>query len=235
MTETSHFVANRHIDSTLVPQGGVLLVRWAPDRCCHFCHRGLGHYEVLQSENSKLAVGDTFECAAFIVGMPAYLDRLTHQGSEPSLYIIGKQGGLTEASLIATGVQAGVVEDLSYLENYVRQRIPRQPILLTAEGRKKEAVPLVRALSNALKAGILTYDGQQLALPANRTELECGFIVHKLKEFYTFASWSEVENLIVRRKHDGTTVKSLRQLRSFSPHDRSGREEPILKAVFLSA
>ena len=234
MNDISHFVANRHIDSILVPKGGVLQVRWAPDHCCQFRHRGEGHYEVLQSENSKLAIGDTFECATFIVGMPAYLVRLIHQGAEPALYVIGKQGGLTEVRLINTDVTTNLDEDISYLENYVQQRIPHQPIMLTSEGRKKGVVPLVRALSNALKAGILNYDGQQLALPANRTELECGFIAHKLKELYTFASWSEVESLIVRRKHDGTTVKSLRQLRSFSPHDCSGRDELILKEVFIS-
>ena len=44
--------------------------------------------------NSKLSVGDTFECVLFIEGEPLYLNNLVHEGNPPIAYQIGSKSGV---------------------------------------------------------------------------------------------------------------------------------------------
>ena len=80
--------------------GDRLLLTWHPDRRCVIEHQGSGQFRVAEAENTKLAVGDTFECALMMEGEPLYVGNLTHllaDGSTmgPVSYLAGKQGGVT--------------------------------------------------------------------------------------------------------------------------------------------
>ena len=51
-------------------------------------------FEVIEAEQTKLSVGDTFECDIFIEGEPLYLSQLIHEGRPPMVYVAGKKSGI---------------------------------------------------------------------------------------------------------------------------------------------
>ena len=53
-----------------------------------------GCFVVVQSENTRLAPGDTFECQLFIAHEPAYLNNWRHADNPPAVYVIGKKDGI---------------------------------------------------------------------------------------------------------------------------------------------
>jgi hypothetical protein len=67
---------------------------WYPDRRCVVQLRSDGQFEVLEAENTKLSVGDTFLCEIFIEGEPVYLNNLVHEGRPPMVYVAGKKDGI---------------------------------------------------------------------------------------------------------------------------------------------
>lgn len=233
-TDTSHFINTPVVQSGTLSAGTVLQVCWAPDRRCHFRHLGNSRYEVVLSENSKLAVGDRFQCNTFYVGMPTYFEALEHLGSTPMHYVIGKRGGISSVSVVAVCGDEGDAKAKAFdATQYLSQRLTLHAVALSKDGVAKGVVPLQEAITNAIRIGLLEFDGHQLFFPADRPERECGFFAHKLKHYYTFSDWSEVDSIIVRRKHDGTIVKTLRQTRSFSPFDSSGLAEELCRQLFL--
>lgn len=81
--------------------GQCVEVTWLPNRRCVFRYLGDNRFEVTESANAKLQVGDTFTCAYFFVGQPMYLDNLTttslsvREGRGESLsYVAGSKRGL---------------------------------------------------------------------------------------------------------------------------------------------
>ena len=66
----------------------------APDRDCTIRHLGKSRFVVEEIVNSKLSVGDTFECVLFIDGEPLYLNNLVHEGNPPVAYQIGSNSGI---------------------------------------------------------------------------------------------------------------------------------------------
>ena len=87
-----------HIDD--LQQGDRVEVTWLPNRRCVFRYEGEAHFLVLESENAKLHVGDSFDAACFIIGKPMYLDNLKSQMSNDKLqmtnvsYVAGSKNGL---------------------------------------------------------------------------------------------------------------------------------------------
>ena len=79
-------------------KGDRVEVTWLPNRRCVFRYEGDAHFTVVEAENAKLQVGDTFDAACFIIGKPMYLDKL--QGDKISSikegysYIAGSKHGL---------------------------------------------------------------------------------------------------------------------------------------------
>jgi hypothetical protein len=67
---------------------------WKPDRRCVVQLRSDGLFEVMEAENTKLRVGDTFLCDIFIEGEPLYLSNLVHEGRPPMVYVAGKKEGI---------------------------------------------------------------------------------------------------------------------------------------------
>lgn len=80
--------------------GEVVEVEWLPNRRCRFRYNGGTGFTVVENQNSKLIVGDTFNAACFLVGQPMYLDNLVRNGSDPVSYVAGAKSGLVSARII---------------------------------------------------------------------------------------------------------------------------------------
>lgn len=92
--EDSHRILSRHVNTrTLVP-GQLVVFHWLPDRRMKVEHQGKGCFIVVEVENSKLSVGDTFECPLIIENEPLFLGNLIHEGHRPVAYVAGKIDGI---------------------------------------------------------------------------------------------------------------------------------------------
>jgi hypothetical protein len=96
---TSHYVLNTTLYANDISKDASVLVTWQPDRRCRFLHLGEGFFRVTDSINSKLQIGDTFHCGCFIVGQPLYLYDFKHGDEPSSIFVVGKQGGLSEVKI----------------------------------------------------------------------------------------------------------------------------------------
>ena len=81
--------------------GQMLRLSWLPDRSCIVRFEGQGQFSIVDSENTRLSKGDTFECHLFITHEPAYLDKWTHDGNAPMTYAIGKKNGIVVERYLA--------------------------------------------------------------------------------------------------------------------------------------
>lgn len=75
-------------------EGQMLRLSWLPDRECVVRHEGKGTFTVVESKNTRLSEGDTFECHLLICHEPAYFDNWRHNGNMPATYVIGKRDGV---------------------------------------------------------------------------------------------------------------------------------------------
>lgn len=83
-----------HLRTADMTDGQQVELSWYPDRRCLVQLRKDGLYEVLEAENTKLSVGDTFRCDIFIESEPLYLSQLIHEGRPPMVYVAGKKDGI---------------------------------------------------------------------------------------------------------------------------------------------
>lgn len=90
----SNLILSRKISSYSLKKGQQICVTWLPDRKCIFECLGEQTFTVISSINSKLDIGDTFECSIFIEGEPLYLDKLKHKEYSNISYIAGKKEGI---------------------------------------------------------------------------------------------------------------------------------------------
>lgn len=96
----SNFVLSKRLDVSDLKSSGVnMLLSWLPDRRVLVRYHGNFQFEVLEVENSKLNVGDTFECHLIMEGEPLYLGNLRHNNPDgsvwgPIAYVAGKNGGV---------------------------------------------------------------------------------------------------------------------------------------------
>ncbi|MGM9746816.1 MAG: hypothetical protein ACI30H_07650 [Paludibacteraceae bacterium] len=82
--------------SSRVAVGDLVQVAWLPNRRCTFRCIGRDQFEVVEAENSKLHVGDRFECTLFLLHEPLYIDNLVQQRHAPVSFVCGNKNGLTE-------------------------------------------------------------------------------------------------------------------------------------------
>ena len=75
-------------------RGQRLIITWRPDRRIVVRHRDNGHFEILEAENTKLRVGDTFRCHLMIQHEPLYLDDVVHLGQPTMAYVAGQKDGV---------------------------------------------------------------------------------------------------------------------------------------------
>lgn len=92
---SSLMVGKQTVNADLLGEGKQLQLAWPPNRRVIISHKGGACFEVLQAENTKLSVGDTFVCHLFIDHEPLYLSQLVHQGSQPMGYVAGKRNGVS--------------------------------------------------------------------------------------------------------------------------------------------
>jgi len=90
----SQSVLTRHLYAKDLEKGDEIQLTWLPDRLCVVTHVEKNRFIISKVENSKLSVGDTFECSVIIEGEPLYLNNLFHNGIGPSLYVVGKMSGV---------------------------------------------------------------------------------------------------------------------------------------------
>ncbi len=82
------------LDTEGLRRGQRLIITWRPDRRIVVKHLGYGQFEILEAENTKLNVGDTFRCHLMIQHEPLYLDEVMHQGMPPMVYVAGQKDGV---------------------------------------------------------------------------------------------------------------------------------------------
>lgn len=96
--DNSDLVMSESMSSSDLKIGDRLMIAWQPNRVCRLKYLGDNQFEVMESQNSKLKVGDTFRCGLFILGEPVYINDLRQNNgtSEPKLFVIGNKSGLTK-------------------------------------------------------------------------------------------------------------------------------------------
>ena len=75
-------------------QGEQLRLSWHPDRACDIKYMGNLTFIVVDSENTRLKTGDTFQCSIIIEGEPLYIDNLMQGDRQPIAYVCGKKSGV---------------------------------------------------------------------------------------------------------------------------------------------
>ena len=90
------------IVTTALAAGKRLQLGWLPDRMITVEYRGMNRFVVIESLNSSLRPGDSFECLQIQVGRPLYLDRFRRTGADgEARYVAGERSGLTLVKVYA--------------------------------------------------------------------------------------------------------------------------------------
>lgn len=97
--QNSAFVSAGVIEAAQLAEGDVVEVEWNPDRRVRFRHLGSSRFEVVESVNSHLDVGDTAAVMLFVPGEPLLLSELSHRGKTGLTYLCGGKGGLIHLNL----------------------------------------------------------------------------------------------------------------------------------------
>ncbi len=85
-------------------KGDRVEVTWLPNRRCVFRYEGEAHFTVMEAENTKLQVGDSFDTACFLIDKPMYLDNLQRDEvpstKESVSYVAGSKNGLNTVEIV---------------------------------------------------------------------------------------------------------------------------------------
>ena len=93
--QQSNPVMNRRLSvKETLKYGHRLRLTWQPQRVCDVKYLGDLSFEVIASENTRLRVGDTFQCSLIIEGEPLYIDNLKQGDCPPVAYVCGKKSGV---------------------------------------------------------------------------------------------------------------------------------------------
>lgn len=95
-SESSYRIVSATLSVEEIDIGGMVAIEWNPNRRILLKHEGKGVFEVTEVRNSKIKKGDRFHCERFMIGQPLYIDNLVHEDLTPTLFVVGKQGGLTK-------------------------------------------------------------------------------------------------------------------------------------------
>lgn len=91
---SSFFSAYQVLTKDLGP-GTELEIGWSPNRYLRLRYEGNDLFEVKESHQSKLLVGDRFEVVSFMMGQPLFLPYVWRSGERLSSFLAGRNGGLT--------------------------------------------------------------------------------------------------------------------------------------------
>ena len=93
--ESEEFKGDSLVSSRL-QAGDRLKLGWLPNRLITIQYLGRQRFVVLESLNSSLKPGDSFDCIQIQTGRPLYLDRFRRAGSDTETrYVAGERNGLT--------------------------------------------------------------------------------------------------------------------------------------------
>lgn len=92
--ESNHVLSRRLSVSDDLTTGDILHLTWRPNRICKVEHLGMCRFRVIESENTRLKPGDTFDCRLIIEGEPLFIDNLCQENLKPSAYVCGKKSGI---------------------------------------------------------------------------------------------------------------------------------------------
>ena len=99
--ESEEFSGDSIVTAALAA-GKRLQLGWLPDRMITVEYRGMNRFVVIESLNSSLRPGDSFECLQIQVGRPLYLDRFRRTGADgEARYVAGERSGLTLVKVYA--------------------------------------------------------------------------------------------------------------------------------------
>ncbi len=91
--QSSPIMSRRLSVSSLHPTQKLKLL-WQPGRICIVEYHGDLNFRVLESVNTRLQPGDTFQCSIIVEGEPLYIDNLCQKGNAPIAYVCGKRSGV---------------------------------------------------------------------------------------------------------------------------------------------
>ena len=76
--------------------GDTLQIAWQPNRKSTLKYIGNQQFIIIETENSKWQVGDTFFCKHFISGKPLYVDILSDKNGalKSAMYVVGEKDGI---------------------------------------------------------------------------------------------------------------------------------------------
>ena len=93
--EESETFAGEGIRTDELHPGDCVEVAWRPNRRAVLRFEGDNNFTIIETENSKLHIGDTCNTVCFLVNRPMYLDNLVQEHQSPKTYVAGKRHGLT--------------------------------------------------------------------------------------------------------------------------------------------
>lgn len=102
--QSSPVMSRRLSVAKTLAQGERLRLTWQPDRVCDIEYLGDLQFKVIASENTRLKVGDTFECSLIVEGEPLYLDHLIQGNHQPIAYVCGKKSGVLFEYVMDEGI-----------------------------------------------------------------------------------------------------------------------------------
>ncbi len=79
--------------------GQLVEIGWSPNRQLLLCYLGNSKYEVMETRNSKVQIGDRFVTGCFIKGQPLILPFIERHGQNTSPFVAGRNGGLNLLSV----------------------------------------------------------------------------------------------------------------------------------------
>ena len=76
--------------------GDTLQISWWPNRKSILKYLGNQRFEIIETQNSKWQVGDTFLCRHFIMNIPLFVDDLTDKDGvlKSAMYVVGEGKGI---------------------------------------------------------------------------------------------------------------------------------------------
>lgn len=93
--ESEEFSGDSIVSAALIA-GKHLRLGWLPDRLITVEYLGMNRFVVIESMNSSLQPGDSFECLQIQAGRPLYLDRFRRADADgEARYVAGERSGLT--------------------------------------------------------------------------------------------------------------------------------------------
>lgn len=92
---TSGALSDAFLTIRALKVGAMIRLRWNPDRIVDVRYEGEERLRVMESQKSKLVVGDVYRCSTIVANQPLILFREDSDGAFSTPYVCGKRSGVT--------------------------------------------------------------------------------------------------------------------------------------------